>query len=446
MKTRAGYVIRQLADTFYIIPTGQRIADRRRCLKINQTGCVIWDLLQKDLSWEELLSAYTDYVKNIEMPEETQAVKAASVSTETSTVAGTSENIQVLPVAGISANKEASAVTAASISSDLSTYVLTLFQFGMIQASDKEMQAFPFAPYREKENAYHCRYNIAGISVHYEGRKEWLHAFFEPFLEDGKENPSAHTVKQSGISQNWRVRPLSEVPEITGELLLFGSQLDVYRCSGDYMLRFPSNHHLALCTLSYDGRDAAFYYDGSTQQEAVDELFYGFRAAFFYLAALHGKYALHSASNYYQEKAWLYSASSGTGKTTHVKLWEKLYAVPVLNGDLNLLGMEKDEVFVYGIPWCGTSGVYTTKKYPLGGIILLKRGTENRVCKLPQDERQLYTAQRMISPAWTEKQVDDSLLFAEKLSEHIPIRRLYCTQESSAAAVMKEYIDKYLTT
>lgn len=423
MKTRAGYVVRQLADTFYILPTGQRIADRRRCLKINQTGCVIWDLLQKDLSWEELLSSYTEYVKSIEMTENTKTVKPASIG------------------------EEASTVTAASISSDLSTYVLTLFQFGMIQASAKEMQAFPFAPFQAKENAYYCRYNIAGIQVHYKGRKEWLHAFFEPFLEDGKENPLAHIHmgEQIQISQNWRVRSLSEVPEIAGELLLFGSQLDVYRCSGDYMLRFPSNHHLALCTLSFDGKEAVFYYDGSTQQEAVDELFYGFRAAFFYLAALHGKYALHSASNYYQEKAWLYSASSGTGKTTHVKLWEKLYAVPVLNGDLNLLGMEKDEVFVYGIPWCGTSGVYTTKKYPLGGIILLKRGTENRVCKLPQDERQLYTAQRMISPAWTEKQVDDSLLFAEKLSDRIPIRRLYCTQEPSAAAVMKEYIDKYLT-
>ena len=244
MKTRAGYVIRQLADTFYIIPTGQRIADRRRCLKINQTGCVIWDLLQKDLSWEELLSAYTEYAKSIEMTEDTKTVKPASIG------------------------KEASTVTAASISSDLSTYVLTLFQFGMIQASAKEMQAFPFAPFQAKENAYYCRYNIAGIQVHYKGRKEWLHAFFEPFLEDGKENPSAHTVKQSGISQSWRVRVLSEVPEITGELLLFGSQLDVYRCSGDYMLRFPSNHHLALCMLSFDGKEAVFYYDGSTQQEA----------------------------------------------------------------------------------------------------------------------------------------------------------------------------------
>ena len=96
----------------------------------------IWDLLQKDLSWEELLSAYMEYVKSIEMTENTKTVKPASIG------------------------EEASTVTAASISSDLSTYVLMLFQFGMIQASAKEMQAFPFAPFQAKENAYYCRYII----------------------------------------------------------------------------------------------------------------------------------------------------------------------------------------------------------------------------------------------------------------------------------------------
>lgn len=57
-----------------------------------------------------------EYVKSIEMTENTKTVKPASIG------------------------EEASTVTAASISSDLSTYVLTLFQFGMIQASAKEMQ------------------------------------------------------------------------------------------------------------------------------------------------------------------------------------------------------------------------------------------------------------------------------------------------------------------
>ena len=100
---------------------------------------------------------------------------------------------------------------------------------------------------------------------------------------------------------------------------------------------------------------------------------------------------------------------------------------------------------VEGLRSCEDEVAEMRKSYNHGGIILLKRGTENQVCKLPQDERQLYTAQRMISPAWTEKQVDASLLFAEKLSDRIPICQLYCTQEPSAAAVMKEYIDKYLT-
>ena len=91
-----------------------------------------------------------------------------------------------------SIGKEASTVTAASISSDLSTYVLTLFQFGMIQASAKEMQAFPFAPFQAKENAYYCRYNIAGIQVHYKGRKEWLHAFLNLFRGRKRKSVSSY--------------------------------------------------------------------------------------------------------------------------------------------------------------------------------------------------------------------------------------------------------------
>lgn len=44
---------------------------------------------------------------------------------------------------------------------------------------------------------------------------------------------------------------------------------------------------------------------------------------------------------------------------------------PLLNGDLNLIGEENGQFFVYGIPWCGTSGICTTEKQRLGGIVLL---------------------------------------------------------------------------
>lgn len=114
----------------YILYYTDRTADCRQApLFKNQSDrlCHL-GLVTKDLSWEELLSAYTEYVKSIEMTEDTKTVKPASIG------------------------EEASTVTAASISSDLSTYVLTLFQFGMIQASAKEMQGhFRLLRFRQRE-------------------------------------------------------------------------------------------------------------------------------------------------------------------------------------------------------------------------------------------------------------------------------------------------------
>lgn len=66
-------------------------------------------------------------------------------------------------------------------------------------------------------------------------------------------------------------------------------------------------------------------------------------------------------------------------KSTHTGLWHQLLGTPFLNGDLNLLGIHENRIMVYGIPWCGTSGIYTTKNYELGGIVLLGRNPYQRL-------------------------------------------------------------------
>lgn len=87
-------------------------------------------------------------------------------------------------------------------------------------------------------------------------------------------------------------------------------------------------------------------------------------------------YLIHSASVEYNGCAWLFSGKSGEGKSTHTKLWNKYYGSALINGDLNMVGFENEEAVVYGIPWCGTSEIYTEKKYKLGGIIFI-----NAVCE-----------------------------------------------------------------
>ena len=100
----------------------------------------------------------------------------------------------------------------------------------------------------------------------------------------------------------------------------------------------------------------------------------------------------------YRGRAFLVSGSSGTGKSTHSALWHDLYQTPLLNGDLNLLGIRNNIPYAYGLPWCGTSGICTPKDYLLGGIIFLKQAAIDQVQSLQPDEKVLHILQRMISP------------------------------------------------
>ena len=97
---------------------------------------------------------------------------------------------------------------------------------------------------------------------------------------------------------------------------------------------------------------------------------------------------------------------------------------------------------VYGIPWCGTSGIFTTKTYPLGGIILLGRASDDHLETLDDTLKTLRVMQRLISPSWTPEGLERNLDFAAELSREIPIFHLCCTKNPSAVDVVKAAIDK----
>lgn len=384
MKTAKGYVLKCLSGQYYIVPLGQRIADRGRCLKINETGSIIWKYLENNISWEELLS----YCESV--------FGSQGVSKE-------------------------------QLEQDLKCFLQNLKNYGMIDQQNSDEKSF-----------CNKNYEIAGFRIIYNGKEKLLHSYLTSFEEN----------KNKGLcpkeTQYWSVKGLSEIENYNGKLILFGRQMDIYQCSDAYILRFHMNLHLVICKISFDGKEAVFYYDGSYSAEGIDELFYGMRTAFLYFAALHKRYALHSSSICYGGKAWLFSAASGTGKSTHALLWKKLFEIQLINGDINLCGIENGQAYVYGIPWCGTSKVYDTFKYSLGGIVLLKRADSDYVQELSEDEKQLLVSQRLISPSWNCKQLDSNLEFAAGIAKKTVICRLCCTPNDSAAVEMKKYIDKVI--
>ena len=91
---------------------------------------------------------------------------------------------------------------------------------------------------------------------------------------------------------------------------------------------------------------------------------------------------MHGAAVAYQDKAYLFTAPSGTGKTTHILQWLKhLPDAFVVNGDKPFIGMNHPPM-VYGSPWAGKESLYNNTSVPLKAIVLLERAPINHICRI----------------------------------------------------------------
>lgn len=142
---------------------------------------------------------------------------------------------------------------------------------------------------------------------------------------------------------------------------------------------------------------------------------------------------LHGAVILYAGKAWLFTAPPGTGKSTHVLLWQQKLAdrVQILNGDKPLLRLRKGDITVYGSPWRGKEQLGFNGAAPLGGIYILRRGEENRVSPIGRIQALAELLSATVYPedlAGTEK----LLTFLQELTDRIPVRLLHCRPDTGA--------------
>lgn len=381
MKQTEGFLLKKINQVPYLLPVGQRIAEQRRGMKLNETGEQIWNLIPFAKDRNELLSLLADYYE---------------ISPE---------------------NKD-------MLKKDMDSFLDQLTAWGMLEES-------PLAPPGSGVDM-----KIGGLALHLSAPKELIPSEFLHFCNGETQSPdmTIEILPSSDLSAS----PAGGLLRIQAEDLLVCEQ------EREYRILFPQSHQLQECILQKDGTLARFYAIPPYREPLLSDLFHAIRLVFLYMAGKHGRLAIHSASLYYRERAWLFAAPSGTGKSTHTNLWNHYFHTPILNGDLNLISCEKGTPMIHGIPWCGTSGISNTASYPLGGIVLLKQSTTNLCRDLSDDEKTLLVLQRSISPAWTEEMLDENLRIASAVTNSCYITRLFCNMEREAAEYMKARIDDHL--
>lgn len=80
-------------------------------------------------------------------------------------------------------------------------------------------------------------------------------------------------------------------------------------------------------------------------------------------------------------QAYLFTAPSGTGKSTHTRLWREVFGerAVMVNDDKPLIQVREDAIYVCGTPWNGKHNLDSNQKVPIKGICLLERGTVNHI-------------------------------------------------------------------
>lgn len=96
---------------------------------------------------------------------------------------------------------------------------------------------------------------------------------------------------------------------------------------------------------------------------------------------LHNAFFLHAALIDVEGTGIAFTALSGTGKTTHMLLWQKLLGdkLTIVNGDKPFIRFFEGEQYpyAYGTPWCGKEHFGTTGKVPLKHLCFIERGEVN---------------------------------------------------------------------
>lgn len=153
-------------------------------------------------------------------------------------------------------------------------------------------------------------------------------------------------------------------------------------------------------------------------------------------------FLLHSSFINWQNKGILFSAPSGTGKSTQADLWNKHENAEIINGDRAGVRNVDGVWSAYGLPVAGSSGIYKNKKAQISHIIVLRQGNENKLTRLSPRDAFIKIYSETTVHTWDDEFQNNILNMISDLVQNVPVYLYECLPDESAVEFLKEQIIK----
>ena len=148
---------------------------------------------------------------------------------------------------------------------------------------------------------------------------------------------------------------------------------------------------------------------------------------------------LHGSAVAVDGQGYLFMARSGTGKSTHTRLWRQVFGerAVMINDDKPFVALTAEGATIFGSPWSGKHGLDSNIAVPLAGICILERGAEDRIRSISPQEALPMLSKQSYCPLDGGKEVKFHSLL-DILVEKVPLYRMECTKNITAAQVAAE--------
>lgn len=179
---------------------------------------------------------------------------------------------------------------------------------------------------------------------------------------------------------------------------------------------------------------------------SLDVCEYVYTGSVFYTGLVHfNGFMLHSSAVLMDGNAYLFSASSGVGKSTHTSLWQQAFGkdrAKILNDDKPAIRIEKDGIYAFGTPWSGKTDLNINVRANLAGICFLERGSKNKI-RRENGGAVLHKLLTQTVRPYNERDMDLLLKSIDRVLSEIPVYTMSCTISEEAARMAYREMSKF---
>lgn len=160
------------------------------------------------------------------------------------------------------------------------------------------------------------------------------------------------------------------------------------------------------------------------------------------LMRLYHGFLLHASFIRWKGQGILFSAPSGTGKSTQADLWAEQENAEIINGDRAAVRFSNGKWMAYGLPFAGSSRIYRNAKAPVAAIVALRQAKENHLRRLTPSEAIVYLYPEITVHRWDREFTEYAFNIMTELFLSVPVYLLECLPDSGAVDLLKMELEK----